>query len=261
MRVFRWVAGAIVALTAAGASAQDTTRLESLVRAYPRALAGVEGDALIWRDGTRMPASDALPDKTLEVAIRQGSIADQLRLLYPKGPLAEPPPPDDDPGRIRNRAFFNKMYGDCTRGEVTPHLVPVVWLPHTWGRTVNVTSINGVATQLDAVSRELDTLPDETKRYLYPPGGTYLCRHVVDTGLPSMHAYGAAIDINVARSDYWLWRRTGSALPPYTNRIPAEIVAIFEKHGFIWGGKWSHFDTMHFEFRPELLDWRPGTDG
>jgi hypothetical protein len=32
-----------------------------------------------------------------------------------------------------------------------------------------------------------------------------------------------------------------------------EIVDIFERHGFIWGGKWYHFDTMHFEYRPELL--------
>ena len=24
-------------------------------------------------------------------------------------------------------------------------------------------------------------------------------------------------------------------------------------HGFIWGGKWYHYDTMHFEFRPELV--------
>ena len=39
----------------------------------------------------------------------------------------------------------------------------------------------------------------------------------------------------------------------YRNRMPEEIVTIFEKHGFIWGGKWYHFDTMHFEFRPELL--------
>jgi peptidoglycan L-alanyl-D-glutamate endopeptidase CwlK len=30
-------------------------------------------------------------------------------------------------------------------------------------------------------------------------------------------------------------------------------VTIFENHGFIWGGKWYHFDTMHFEYRPELL--------
>jgi hypothetical protein len=35
--------------------------------------------------------------------------------------------------------------------------------------------------------------------------------------------------------------------------MPQEVVAIFEKRGFIWGGKWYHFDTMHFEYRPELL--------
>jgi peptidoglycan L-alanyl-D-glutamate endopeptidase CwlK len=32
-----------------------------------------------------------------------------------------------------------------------------------------------------------------------------------------------------------------------------EIVRIFEKHGFVWGGKWYHYDTMHFEYRPEIV--------
>ena len=36
-------------------------------------------------------------------------------------------------------------------------------------------------------------------------------------------------------------------------QMPREIVDIFERHGFIWGGKWYHYDTMHFEYRPELL--------
>ena len=72
---------------------------------------------------------------------------------------------------------------------------------------------------------------------------------VADTGEPSMHAWGAAIDINTAYADYWLWGHGGPA-----NTIPAQIVEIFERHGFIWGGKWSHFDTMHFEYRPELLN-------
>ena len=31
------------------------------------------------------------------------------------------------------------------------------------------------------------------------------------------------------------------------------IVDVFERNGFIWGGKWYHYDTMHFEYRPELL--------
>ena len=33
-----------------------------------------------------------------------------------------------------------------------------------------------------------------------------------------------------------------------------ESLKTFEKYGFIWGGKWYHFDTMHFEYRPELIN-------
>jgi hypothetical protein len=28
---------------------------------------------------------------------------------------------------------------------------------------------------------------------------------------------------------------------------------VFEAERFIWGGKWYHYDTMHFEYRPELF--------
>ena len=69
-----------------------------------------------------------------------------------------------------------------------------------------------------------------------------------------MHSWGAAIDINAAHADYWLWHGSVVTDGAPVNRIPLEIVAIFERHGFIWGGKWSHYDTMHFEYRPELLD-------
>ena len=27
-----------------------------------------------------------------------------------------------------------------------------------------------------------------------------------------------------------------------------------EAEGFAWGGRWFYFDTMHFEYRPELFD-------
>ncbi|MBP9613702.1 MAG: M15 family metallopeptidase, partial [Sulfurospirillum sp.] len=27
-----------------------------------------------------------------------------------------------------------------------------------------------------------------------------------------------------------------------------------EKYGFVWGGRWYHYDTMHFEYRPELFE-------
>ncbi len=226
--------------------------LDNLVAAYPNALAGHDGKVLRWHDGTVMPLSAGAESKTFPELLRHASIIDQLRMPYPRGPLEQPPAVDADPGRLRNTAFFTKMYGDCQTGAVTPHLVSLTWLPTTWRKSIQITSVNGVDEQLRAVSAEIDALPEKIKRAAYPIAGTYNCRAVADTGQPSPHSYGIAIDLNTTFSDYWYWRpHDGPIL--YRNRMPEEIVAIFEKHGFIWGGKWYHFDTMHFEFRPELL--------
>jgi hypothetical protein len=255
-RSFGFVVG--VALLAAGAgslSAQDNSArlaLDALVAAYPDALAGHDDKMLRWRDGTVMPVADATETKTFEQLLRHASIIDQFRIPYPRGPLEKPPAVDADPGRFRNKAFFVKMYGDCEKGEVSEHLVSLVWLPKSWGKAIRITSVNNVDKHLRAVSAEIDALPENIKRAAFPIAGTYNCRAVADTGQPSAHGYGIAIDLNTAYSDYWFWRPHSGEIA-YRNRMPQEIVAIFEKHGFIWGGKWYHFDTMHFEFRPELL--------
>jgi len=66
--------------------------------------------------------------------------------------------------------------------------------------------------------------------------------------------FGIAIDIAAAHSHYWLRAKPGAGGHiAYKNEIPWEIVRIFEANGFIWGGKWYHYDTMHFEYRPELI--------
>ena len=85
--------------------------------------------ALIWKDGTRMSVSDGRSDKNFEEKLRNPSILDQLSIPYIKGPRAAPPGPQDDPGRFRNIAFFDKMYGDCSKGEVQKKLTKVAWLP------------------------------------------------------------------------------------------------------------------------------------
>jgi hypothetical protein len=236
---------------------QVRSALDNLVAAYPDALAGHDGKVLHWRDGTVMPVSDGAEGKTFPDLLRHASIIDQFRIPYPRGALEKPPAVDADPGRFRNAAFFTKMYGDCQKGEVTPQLVSLDWLPKTlinnaWGQSIRVTSRNVADAQLRAVSAEIDALPENIKHAAYPIAGTYNCRAVADTGQPSPHGYGIAIDLNTAFSDYWYWRPHDDGIP-YRNRMPEAIVAIFEKHGFIWGGKWFHFDTMHFEFRPELL--------
>ncbi len=247
-------AGLVMLAAAAPLLAQDqlSSALDALVAAYPKTLAGHDVNALRWRDGTAMPVSVGAESKTLAELLKHASIADEFRMAYPRGPLEKPPAVDADPGRFRNTAFFTKMYGDCQMGAVAPHLVSFPWLTKTWGKSIRITSVNGVDEHLRAVSAEIDSLPDKIKRAAYPIAGTYNCRAVADTGQPSPHSYGIAIDLNLAFSDYWYWRPHDGPIA-YRNRMPEEIVAIFEKHGFIWGGKWYHFDTMHFEYRPELL--------
>lgn len=241
-----------------GLDAEIESRLRHLVAVYPDALQRIDGDTLVWRDGTRMPVVDGRGPKSLLQRLESADLADMVLETYPLGASGLPPARDADPGRARNAAFFDKMYGDCRQGQVQKALVAIVWLPKKWGRKLMVSPQNGVAAQLQAISRELDGLPATFDTFLFPPAGTFNCRDVAGTTRKSAHGHGIAIDLVAAQSDYWRWAKPDAAgLRPYRNRIPPEIVEIFERHGFIWGGKWSHYDTMHFEYRPELLPASP----
>jgi hypothetical protein len=69
-----------------------------------------------------MAVDDGRPGKSIEDQIRSGSILDQLRMAYHAGVPIDPAP-QQDPGRVRNRAFFYKMYGDCRAGVSFPKWV------------------------------------------------------------------------------------------------------------------------------------------
>ena len=233
------------------AQAENVARL---IAAYPDFLDRIEGNALIWKDGTRMSIDDGKGAKDLAAMLDGADLKDMFYARYPAGSPADAPAANSDPGRVRYEPFFHKMYGDCRKGEVQGKLVDVVWLPRKWGKTLKVSSVNGVATKLAAVSRELDDLPARFDVFLKPAAGTFNCRPIAGTDRISAHGHGIAIDISTKHAHYWRWSKPDAAgQPVYRNEIPLEIVAAFEKHGFIWGGRWYHFDTMHFEYRPELL--------
>lgn len=225
-----------------------------LLAAYPEQLERIESGILVWRDGTRMPLDDGKGEKPFAEWLDHPDIEDMLAVPYPEGDLALPPAKDVDPGRARNTAFFDKVYGDCRKGEVEKNLSTVVWLPKKTGQRLPFSKVNSAAQHLEAVSRELDELPAKFDVYLFPSAGTYNCRPIAGTNRISAHGHGIAIDIALKHSDYW--RNTSPGKDggyAYRNEIPMEIVRVFERHGFIWGGKWHHYDTMHFEYRPELL--------
>jgi hypothetical protein len=234
--------------------ARANDALDMLVAAYPQTFAGWDANSVIFRNGMKLDAGVPHASAPLDWLLTHASIRDQFLIVYPRGALVTHPAPNSDPGRLRNKAFFNAMYGDCRKGEVERNIVSVAWLPHEWRGTARVTRINGVADALRAVSDEIENLPPRVKRAAWPIEGDYDCRSFADEGQPSMHAYGAAVDLNLHVSDYWLWDAgKGARAIPYRNRIPQQIVDAFERHGFIWGGKWYHYDTMHFEYRPEML--------
>lgn len=218
----------------------------ALVSAYPEWVRQTADGGLALTDGTPLVVSDGR-EKSPAERLESPDLDDMFVDPYPWG--ADISAPHGDPGRVRYAPLFEAMYGDCRRQEVSENLRPVRWVEGS-GETVMFTVINGAADRLEAVVRDLNGLPSEMTRYLAPSAGTYNCRPIAGTDRMSMHAYGAAIDISTAHADYWRWAGGEGAV--YRNRIPAEIVAAFERHGFIWGGRWSHFDTMHFEYRPEL---------
>ena len=204
-----------------------------------------DGGALIWDDGRTKTAEQRLDAPDLQDMFAQPYPS---MLSEPPWPLA-PPAPDDDPGRTRVEEFFARLYGR-TPAEVERSLDEVAWAGT--GRRVRFNKRHGAAAALRQVSAELARLPPPLHEFFDITAGTFNPRSIAGTSRVSAHSFGIAIDINVAHSDYWRWQKKGAATA-WRNRIPPEVVRVFERHGFIWGGRWHHFDTMHFEYRPELL--------
>ena len=74
-------------------------------------------------------------------------------------------------------------------------------------------------------------------------GGCFNARYSRDSGFLSRHAYAIALDMN-----------TTSNCQGCTPRMNCDVVRIFRRHGFAWGGNWRHPDGMHFEWVGEPRD-------
>jgi hypothetical protein len=226
----------------------------ALLNAYPTFLDRIEENDLVWKDSTRMHVDDGKGKKTFDEMLDHPDIKDMFSMKYPVGDKGLAPDVDFDPGRVRYMPLFEKMYGKCQTGGVAANLVDVTWLPKKDGGKLKFTKVNGAAEALQKASNELDNLPDRFVAYLRPSEGSYNCRQIAGANRQSPHGLGIAIDIAGAHSDYWRWSKPDSGgRISYKNEIPWDIVGIFEKYGFIWGGKWYHYDTMHFEYRPEII--------
>mgnify|MGYP000082369622 CR=1 FL=1 len=237
------------------ASEDLTCEMKALLAAYPQLIKTVRDNQVIFQDGSSLPWDDGKLNKSFEQLVNEPDIEAQFHFRYPTNELPNKIPKNEDPGRIRNEDFFKKMYGTSAEN-VRNHLVDVLWCPKTIGQTIRVTQVNRVDSIIRLISAELDEMP-EFKKFVSNIGGTFNWRLISGTSRLSMHSFGMTIDINTSCSHYWQWDCSCKAEDVnlgYKNQIPEAIVRVFEKHRFIWGGRWYHYDTMHFEYRPELFD-------
>ncbi len=226
----------------------------ALEKGYGKLFEGAQKDEK-GRPVLRFAGHDFLFDdgkaKTPEQRIDDTDMEDMFVQVYPLVNPTEKVEKDFDPGRARVEEFFKLLYGG-TEAEVSKNLVSVDFC----GTKVRFNAKCGAAAALGEVARELDALIEKNpgvKIYTRELGGTFQWRMIAGTKRLSNHSFGTAIDLNVKKSAYWRWAPAATLATFSRKDWPTELIEIFERHGFIWGGKWWHYDTMHFEYRPELI--------
>ncbi|HQC17226.1 MAG TPA: M15 family metallopeptidase [Rectinema sp.] len=163
---------------------------------------------------------------------------------------------------ISATSFFEAIYDTSTRKDVERHITKTMFL----GKQVSVHEeivelLARVEEQILAAAQTDDAVKAFMKSISSIEG--YSWRQIRDTNGISFHSMGLAIDI-LPRSwqnkiIYWNWEKNKGnedwMLIPLSERWmpPKRVIDIFEKEGFIWGGKWTVWDNMHFEYRPELI--------
>lgn len=109
-------------------------------------------------------------------------------------------------------------------------------------RTEDVPILGRVTCNKEMLPQLVDALGEIQQRglakYVDPQqyGGCFVPRYIAGTHTLSNHAFGLAIDLNVPEN------QRGTA-----GQMNRQVVAIFEKWGFTWGGTWHYTDPMHFE--------------
>ena len=234
------------------AGAQGDPVVSALHLAYPGLLVSAEGTH-VSTDGTRWLEIGDMSGSTPQQRLVSPTIREQFYYRYPlEFDLEARREAWVDPGRIRNDGFFRALYFN-DRTEAQRSLAGVSQ-PGVTSTPFQMTQRHDVDCQMQAALAALAQHDASYRKYFETPGGSFNWRVISGTRRLSAHSFGIAFDINTQIAPYWKW--TGAKqgrVGDFTNRIPEDLVATMEEYGFIWGGKWHHFDAMHFEYRPELI--------
>ncbi|MGL4387995.1 MAG: M15 family metallopeptidase [Brevinema sp.] len=156
--------------------------------------------------------------------------------------------------------FYEKLYGMSSLSDTNTQIIDTTFLK----KEVLIHKFAYKALkQVEEELYKLATQDKEVRDFLREVDTVYsfFWRRIAGSKARSLHSYGIAIDTldsRTKKSYYWLWLhnlKIDWVTQPISKRWnpPNAAIKIFEKYGFAWGGKWIFFDTMHFEYKPDLL--------
>lgn len=225
-----------------------------LMMAYPEYVMTAQKDDkgnvyAVMKSGKRILYDDKRM-KSNEEKLNNPDIQDMMEQIYPLNDIDDLLDVNYDPGRIRVYPLLKEVYGD-SKEKVQSSLVKVR-MGHT---SCQFNKNNNSAEALRSTMNELMPMADSRKEIyscIFPQSGTFNYRVISGTNRLSPHSFGIAIDLASSKWDYWKWAARSDG-EKRLDSYPKEIVKTFEKNNFVWGGKWGHFDILHFEYRPEII--------
>ncbi|HUF75989.1 MAG TPA: M15 family metallopeptidase [Longimicrobiales bacterium] len=244
------------------ASLRSDTRVLAFTQAYAALIDSVAygeedvvfhlGDGAIhFRDG-RMLEADRGAEGDAE--------CDPIFYEYPLEPLADPPTPSEETP-VYCTDLLEALWGS-EEDEIREHGSSIGFLDHKM--FVNDFLIEPL-TRVERDLRRAARRDAEVAEWIAEVDITYsfVSRRIAGSPSRSHHGWGLAVDFVPESYDgqhvYWRWSRAldrrGWDRIPLEERWspPLAVVEIFERQGFVWGGKWARFDMIHFEYRPEII--------
>lgn len=225
-----------------------------LMRAYWQYVKGVQrmpdGNVyLIMKSNNRILYDDK-KIKSFNEKLNNPDLQDMMEQIYPIYSTNYLRTVDFNPGRLRVYALLKEVYGS-TKQKIEANLVS----DNFGNSNLLFNKNNNASIALMSVNSDLKGLTQIRKDitpFVFPSSGTFKYRFIGGTNLLSSHSFGIAIDLAANTNDYWQWTSRKEA-QKRMSVYPPEVVKIFEKNYFIWGGRWGYFDLMHYEYRPELI--------
>lgn len=253
------VAAVSVAVAADSVHQEEDPRVVALVQAYGALLDSVtsaEGDVVFFAGGRAVHFQDGrlLGRDELEQA------EDFSSQFYPYSfePLSEPPVLTE--GLAHSTALQEILFG-TTETQIRRHCTSVTFLDHRmFVNSISVESLRAVEEEI----RDAAAGDPAVAAWIRELQITYsfITRDVAGSDGRSLHGWGLAVDLVPAsyggKHVYWRWsrvfnRQSWHEIPVSARWSPPQpVIEAFERHGFVWGGKWPRFDTIHFEYRPEI---------